>query len=76
MHDQDNEADRLSVRRSILVWLGAIMLGWGIAFGLIFAYWAISRQDPVRNQDIQIVETQTIGKMMPAAGDPAPIADH
>jgi hypothetical protein len=70
-----NSSERLSMRKSVLVWVGGICLGWGIASGLIFTYWAVSRQDPIQDVGQQVAKSESeargLNEVMPASG-----ADH
>ncbi len=76
MSNENNTTERLSMRKSVLIWVGGICLGWGIASGLIFTYWALSRQDPI--EDIEGVNasmtasvddtSKGLNEVMPAAG--------
>jgi hypothetical protein len=75
-NENNNSAERLSMRKSILIWIGGICLGWGIASGLIFTYWAMSRQEPIQaveGNDAPMMaatdsESKSLNEVMPAAG--------
>ncbi len=79
MSNDNNSTERLSMRKSVLIWIGGICLGWGIATSLIFSYWALSRQEPIKpiSEDaVPIVAESTkdakgLNEVMPAAGKPA-----
>ncbi len=79
MSNNNNVAERLSMRKSILIWIGGICLGWGIATSLIFSYWALSRQEPIKAIDAPATpmvadatkEAKSLNEVMPAAGKPA-----
>jgi hypothetical protein len=80
MSNENNVAERLSMRKSILIWIGGICLGWGIATALIFSYWALSRQEPIKaidgsaapmTADAATKEAKGLNEVMPAAGQPA-----
>jgi hypothetical protein len=79
MSNENNNADRLSMRKSVLIWIGGICLGWGIASGLIFSYWAMSRQEPIKAVESQGApmmadadkESKGLNEVMPAAGSAA-----
>ncbi len=75
MLNDNNRSERLSMRKSVLVWIGGICLGWGIASALIFSYWAMSRQDPI-SADGTVApmmanadkDAKSLNEVMPAAG--------
>jgi hypothetical protein len=76
MSNENNVAERLSMRKSVLVWIGGICLGWGIATALIFSYWALSRQEPINaigEAAAPMVadaakDAKSLNDVMPAAG--------
>jgi hypothetical protein len=75
MSNENNSSERLSMRKSVLVWIGGICLGWGIASALIFSYWALSRQEPIRVDGaaapIMVTadkDSKSLNEVMPAAG--------
>ena len=73
----DNSSEKLSVRQSMAVWIGGIMLGWAVAFGLIFSYWAATKQAPVTDQDsgkprlVADSGAKALNQIKPASGAPA-----
>jgi hypothetical protein len=79
MSNDNKNTERLSMRKSILIWIGGICLGWGIASSLILAYWAMSRQEPI--QDVSVAgqpmtasadtDAKGLNEVMPAAGTAA-----
>jgi hypothetical protein len=79
MSNENNVGERLSMRNSVLIWIGGICLGWGIATALIFSYWALSRQEPIKALDGAAVpmmadaakDAKSLNEVMPAAGKPA-----
>jgi hypothetical protein len=77
MNIEQNSLERLSMRKSMLVWMSGICLGWAIAFGLIFSYWAATRQEPVKDTDTgkpALVAQSTpkdLNDIKPASGKPA-----
>jgi hypothetical protein len=84
MSNDNNVAERLSMRKSVLIWIGGICLGWGIATSLIFSYWALSRQEPIQAIDAPAVpmtadatkEAKGLNEVMPAAGKPTGAPEH
>jgi hypothetical protein len=84
MSNENNGTDRLSVRKSVMIWIGGICLGWGIATALIFSYWAVSRQDPIEALDGGAApmvadaakDAKSLNEVMPAAGKPASKQNH
>jgi hypothetical protein len=78
MSNENNSAERLSMRKSVLIWIGGICLGWGIATALIFSYWALSRQEPINAVDGSATpmvadaakDAKSLNDVMPAAGTP------
>jgi hypothetical protein len=83
MSNDNNSSERLSMRKSVLVWIGGICLGWGIASGLIFTYWAMSRQEPIKvdgsNTSPMVAaadkDAKSLNEVMPAAGPAKKAAD-
>ena len=77
MNTEQNSSERLSMRKSMLVWISGICLGWAIAFGLIFSYWAATRQEPVKDLEagkpalMAQGTAKDLNDIKPASGKPA-----
>jgi hypothetical protein len=72
--NQEQSSERMSVRKSLLVWASGILIGWAIAFGLILTYYAATKNEPITDQDAaraQIIaeqKTRALNDIVPAAG--------
>lgn len=77
MIKEENGSGRLSPRKSLLVWVSGMFLGWGIAVVLVYQLIRTSDVAPTApSQPVVATDMVTPGlaEIAPAAGTPAPAA--
>jgi hypothetical protein len=71
MNSQQTSSGRMSMRKSVLVWIAGMFLGWGIAVVLVYQLIRTSRVDVTAEAPLVADrQAEEMSKITPAAGDP------